>query len=586
MNSFNSNRFNRDIKRNSTKAINYLTKYLADSNVTFESDISVFNADNINQLEKASTSSLFALEKVLLTKKDFPRLRFIIQSFSEAERLYQKFDAFLEKICFEEVLIYCGYLLRWKEDPQSQFDDVNAFDTINSILNRKLRLIQKKGESLNSKYNVENFDKLTVQLLTKIAGEKPFFLFLVELYQAFDQANQLKYIVKKAILLNTEIKYQNDSFKLIPNKEKLNTWKLADFKYKFRHEYNSIKYLETKRHPQLATDRQSKYYHQYITERYPEKVCFINGTSFQVINFFRLTEALAYSSKMMKNELLHNVSYKDWLQFFRKAGGKDTKTIIDFLSTDLNQIPNIDIGSYPFLKIDNKIYSFPGHLVYKNYTAMLSKKIATDKRIEFSHKDWGKEASFYIASILEKNRFEKVLAEVDDIDGLHETDIVFFKDNTLFICEVKYTYPRDTIKEICDYAYLNKNSTEKAISQSEIRIKDLSSPKVLETLLGELGISTIPDNLKIIPLIINNTFERDGAIQLSNGIAYKLSITELEALISNKPYQLSKHKICGGKELYHLIKGNALWNLFMIPHDIMTRTYCIYCDNFKIHYQA
>ncbi|MEX6627628.1 hypothetical protein [Tenacibaculum salmonis] len=213
----------------------------------------------------------------------------------------------------------------------------------------------------------------------------------------------------------------------------------------------------------------------------------------------------------------------------------EIETIINFLTTDLssNRRFKIDIIKRPFIKIGNQYVWLSSFLRDRRWEIILHEKIVADKLI--NHKIQSAKKEKYISNTFKKVKFNSISSYCYKSDRLRgEIDVLAFKNNTLFICELKSTYVEEDMMKTSKYETLKFNSkASEQLSKAKNYILDnFEEINAIE----ELNINCKKEDLKIITIIISNIYQSDNLI--FNNEHIKISLFELLIILKNDLYNM------------------------------------------------
>lgn len=225
----------------------------------------------------------------------------------------------------------------------------------------------------------------------------------------------------------------------------------------------------------------------------------------------------------------------DKCTIFFKWSENDMRNIINFLATDLNSTENlkIDFLSKPFIKIGTHYIWLSSLLRDRRWEGILHRRIVNDSlnnhnsqtpKVEKSLSDDFKKAGFQS----ENSHIYKLNSGISG-----DLDVVAFKDNTLFIIELKTTYIDENLKRFTKYQ--TQKFEYKATEQLDKAVSYIKNDFELFKKNSQIEIDCTFENLKIIPLIVSNSFESDD---ISVGDYLKLSLFELQIILRNDLYNM------------------------------------------------
>jgi hypothetical protein len=229
-------------------------------------------------------------------------------------------------------------------------------------------------------------------------------------------------------------------------------------------------------------------------------------------------------------ELKWNISvYFQWTE-------EETESILGFLTFDLTEedIPKIWIQR-PFLKINDQVIWLGAFLKDRRWSNVLLNKLKSEPIPKYIGETIAKNLEKHLEKLLQKAGFTTIQGfEYGHKKGTNigDLDVVAFKDNHLFICEVK------SGERSHDFSY--------AVHQETVKLEDKAAgqlQRALRHLLHywtklqtEMGIETQLEDITVIPMIVTDIFEGDLRIY-GTGIR-KTSLLELDVLLNNKKRDL------------------------------------------------
>lgn len=598
MTSFDEDRFRQDYKKQSPKAINYLINYLQGASSPVSLPVDLFNLPSPSLLLSIDLKLLVQLERILAKKMASPQLRFFVQIAHQYKRLYHLLEEFISEIDFEELLIYCGYFYEWRRYREgiTMYDDPNTIDIINSVLNRKIGLLNAQRQPLSGSVNCLTFDMRSSKLLQRILSDVKLKKRIINFFGKVDIANHLVYLMEWTLQMNLQISLDKKGIYQLssPDDTQLIAWKTTDLKYKARQDYylnlsgqklegteeqilNSSVDIYTK----AASIRMWSNQYKFFRERFPEHIQFEDGRSFYALHFFNLLNSLSQHSNSRWNHLIegqmvqhiemHEAIYSTMIEnslkgndtthvfsqdyasllttFSNKIDEEEAQTILYYLVHDFQEknkegtAQKIDLNLRPIMRIGKVLYWLPGILANNDYATVLQNRLFLGSLENKTHSNfnpqfWSESAPKYISEMFEKVGYKHILTEKKYKDKYtnkkSDIDLAIYEDGYLFIFEIKFTYGRSRIKEIFKHTLERGRSLQKAFTQIENHLAYLSKPENLNGLLKNLNVKGEPIDVKIIPVILDNTFEMDGPHDYNGIQVYKISDLELEVILENK----------------------------------------------------
>ncbi len=215
--------------------------------------------------------------------------------------------------------------------------------------------------------------------------------------------------------------------------------------------------------------------------------------------------------------------YFDWTS-------EEARNTINFLLLDLEDSRKyaVDILSRPIIKMGNKIIWLSSFLRDRRWEILLQKRIATSKVEKYEIKLQTAETEKSIAALFKHAGFEAV-ASRNYKDNKGEFDTLAFKDNTLFIIELKSTYPEENIIKTHTYESIKFDGLAAyQLERGEQYVRDNFS-EILA--IPELEINCSLGDLEIKTLIVSNIFQGDNTTYRNKHL--KISLLELSIILKN-----------------------------------------------------
>jgi hypothetical protein len=227
---------------------------------------------------------------------------------------------------------------------------------------------------------------------------------------------------------------------------------------------------------------------------------------------------------------------KDISNYFKWEVG-EASTILEFLTLDLRGgcYPNSWL-SRPFLKLDDNIIWLGSLLKDRRWDNVFINRL----KQEYEHKgiitDLSANLELKVEETFAKTGFNTISRLIyKSLDGQRgDFDVLAYKDNTLFVCEVKSGWRSDdfsyaTFLELyrldgCASDQLNKGLAHLKEDWDSIKVK----LKINEVIRLE--------EITVIPMIVTDYFEGDNL--LYRGVYRKVSLLELEVIFKNRKKQL------------------------------------------------
>lgn len=218
-----------------------------------------------------------------------------------------------------------------------------------------------------------------------------------------------------------------------------------------------------------------------------------------------------------------------------KWSADEIKAIIDFLTTDLstNRKFEIDISRRPIIKIGEQYIWLSSFLRDTRWEILLHRRIAS-YNLGNSEKQ-SAEAEKFISELFREAGFGAVASHCYQYDNQKgEIDVLAFKDNTLFVLELKSTYVEEDIMKTYKYETLKFNSKA---SEQLLKAKNYISNVFSEIQnIEELNINCKKEDIKIVTIIVSNIYQADHLV--FNQEHLKISLFELLIILKNDLYNM------------------------------------------------
>ncbi len=226
----------------------------------------------------------------------------------------------------------------------------------------------------------------------------------------------------------------------------------------------------------------------------------------------------------------------------------ETKAILSFLTFDISH-QNLPINweSSPFIKCNNHVMWLGSFLRDRRWDNILLNKLKKEPAYNKLVNTFSKNCELRVEELLNSKSFKTLSGlKFRSSNGQSgDFDVLAFRDNYLFVCEVK-TGGRSN--EFFHAAYSETVRLEGcAAEQLEKAIFNIKDDwENIKTIL-KIPKELLLDSVKIIPLIVTDYFE--GDLQLYKSAYRKVSFLELDVILKNKKQDLM--------QLYDFIKSNT-----------------------------
>jgi hypothetical protein len=228
-----------------------------------------------------------------------------------------------------------------------------------------------------------------------------------------------------------------------------------------------------------------------------------------------------------EEELIKNIaSYFNWDR-------KTTESIINFLTTKLDSPKSpIDILSRPLIKIGTQYIWLSSLMKARRWDTLMHRFIAKERM--FAHQEQSADMEEGLTQSFLDAGFKATAGWKynQGKEGEGEIDTLAFKDNTLFVLELKTSFLDEDLMANNKYRelrldYKAGDQLTKHLEYIEDNFESIKS-------IPELSINCDREELTIIPLIVSNIFEFDD--QFINEQYQKVSLFELQVILRNDLY--------------------------------------------------
>lgn len=526
---------------------------------------------------------LFINDKIFLSE-----LLFWKNIWEEMYGLINK-NTFLAKHDFEETLIFCGLYYENLKIAlgRSYHRDDDIIEVINEILSDKMLQVKKeKGEIKTSQDNI-SFYKKQVDLLYYIIenGEED----ISSLFEIYKTLINLKFCYDNYIVQDFKISILNELTTNIKpeNEHKYLKYKNAGDRYTslqmlysarefevFENEMDEIENAPINFSDKMFYKAVLHQMFQYIDAGFPEivsikgklyldpeaclKVINIidkisnhrwnNAVEMSIINrteeipyfillnisrdYYKLNESISLPTVMDNvDEFAELVD-----EMIKVTKGSSKKSILLFADQiDKDRNTRIDLKSKPFIVIGGNVYWISGILSNRNYSVMLQNNLLetdTQKAAGGIIDQYSKSAEEELAFRFEINNYNTKLNYKYSYRNGGEIDVIAFKNNTLFICQVKSTFHRSTVREISEHFTNSKTGIGKAIEQLGKDIDYVQNN--WNEVQKQLDVDIDYNKIKIVPLAVTTTLEDDiGDIVIAGHKGHIVPLIDMRIILSN-----------------------------------------------------
>ncbi len=208
----------------------------------------------------------------------------------------------------------------------------------------------------------------------------------------------------------------------------------------------------------------------------------------------------------------------------------EAEAIINFLLVDLNnsKTKKANIKTHPFIKIGDTIFWMSSFLKDIKWETTLYRRLWLDK--EINHNTISDDTEKSISNSFKEAGFNTISSYEYTFQNLRgEIDCIAFKNNTLFIIELKNTYIVEDMLKTKNYE--NKKFSQKASSQLHLAEEYIINNFDEFSKKENLDINISLEELTIQKLIVSNSFQADNLI--FNKDILKVSLFELIVILKN-----------------------------------------------------
>lgn len=528
-------------------------------------------------------------------KPVYKELEFIrnYQQYWDSEFL--KYTSIIKQINYEDILIqvisYYEQFKRYSNKSRNNREIITSYEThlisiLNTILNLKKEYISKTKIKVQTNYSIGNFKYTVKKQLPKIRTVESFknnhpipeenidelkriFRDLIEFsFTKEDNEYQIqKYLTGLADFemidgLEAELKTNNNyslyrntlekgiydetyfTNRVIDCEEELKEIKKLSNSWEKQLKLDtasSIEYFKFLKIPLLINDKRSK-----LDIDLEKTLLLLKSFSLFLIPQGRII----INDVVFKRELPKEFSdlfYSDYIviyeekelitkcQKYFKWSEKEIKSIIDFLTTDLSseQEFEINIKRCPIIKIGNQYFWLSSFQRDRRWEITLHHKIINEKLI--NHLGQSSNLEKYISDIFKEVNFGSVASHsYKHNKSTGEIDVLAYKQNTLFLFELKSTYIEEDIMNTSKYEVLKFSS--KASSQLN-KAKEYVLNRFEEIKgIKELQINCKKEDLNVVTIIISNSYQSDNL--LFDNKHLKISLFELLIILKNDLYNM------------------------------------------------
>jgi hypothetical protein len=233
------------------------------------------------------------------------------------------------------------------------------------------------------------------------------------------------------------------------------------------------------------------------------------------------------------NVLIENVS------IFFNLSKRKSEIIINFLTSDTNsKKKSIDIKNKPFIKIGQNIFWVSSFLNDRKWSVALHRNLI--KQGYLNDNIVAANSEKFIAELFNKAGFNAIPSHRYRVGNLNgEIDTLAFKDNILFLVELKNTYLEENMLRNNEYAEFKFKKLASSQLDKAKRYIQNNFEEIIK--IEELNVNCKLSDLKIETLIVSNIFQSDE-IKIKDR-HLKVSLFELAIILLNDLSEIFKSKI-------------------------------------------
>jgi len=485
----------------------------------------------------------------------------------------EQHDDFIKSLTIEDILFQMTmYYEDFKQKKIQTIGNRNKRVSIEAILIQlidtfiaiKTKSLKESKTKLESAYSSDYFKTITVENYQELKGE---FRQTVDFYFAqHDNEYQLnKYLSGYAEFecidgleaqLNTNDKYTqyrrtlsrgtyDETYltnRVISDSEKLNQLKSEKDIWNKQFQlsiYTSIEYFNFLKIPTkidksnnlIDLEKVLRLLWTFSSLLMPQGEFILNGKSRFERQLPKAFKELFYADYLVcfeKQELIDKCSkYFNWKK-------EETKAIIEFISTDLNdtELKTVDVKMNPFVKIGTQYFWLSSFMKDRRWEISLHRKLVSDCLLNPKTQSDNSEA--YLSEVFKKAGFSSVASKHYVYENKRgEIDVLAYKDEVLFICELKSTFIVEDMLKTSKYEVEKFNKAAEQLDLAKTYVKEnFDTIKAIK----ELEIDCDIENLKVKTIIISNSYQADHT--LVNNKHLKVSLFELLIILKNDLYDM------------------------------------------------
>lgn len=488
-----------------------------------------------------------------------------------------KFNDIIESFALEDILFQMTMCYEDFKQNSNQFQgnwnnristEAILIDLINAFISVKLKSLKKSTTKVTNTYSSDYFSKITVE---EYQEKKYKFREIVSFYfEKHDNEYQLnKYLSNYAEFdfidgLEAEL-FTNDKYleyrktlsrgtydetylinKVIADKDKLSQIKGETEFWNKQLQLNilaSLEYFKFLRVPlTIEKDNQviclKKVLRLLITFSkflMPQGDMETNGNRFE-LNLPKSFKKLYYADYFVcfgEKELIRSCcEYFEWNK-------EEAKEIIKFLTTDLNNtaLNIVDVKMNPFIKKGNQYFWLSSFMKDRRWEISLHRKLVNDALLDA--KTQSDNSEVYLSKIFENAGFSSVSGQRYTHEGKRgEIDVLAYKDNVLFVCELKSTY---IVEDMLKTSRYERDKFVKAAEQLDRAKTYIEENFEVIKVIKELKINCDINDLTIETMIVSNSYQADHVF--INNKHLKVSLFELLIILKNDLYDMLHSKM-------------------------------------------
>ena len=501
--------------------------------------------------------------------------------------IYTKYDSFFKDNSFEYILMLIGIYLENQRLLTRQISENNDTLLAESVYTKLVSKIFERYKYVNLE-KIKSYKNITPEEMHKtyllcILELKQDSTFITQLLQDYSRLDNFEKALDFYYFYNWEIDFSKNPPELKSvSLQEHRTWIKNGFKYFYKHRYkmnfamcNSQSEMNFKIN--ALNDDLFEFNQRLIQEamfyklsKLPNEISFREKEIFNTEEYLYCMNCLVMYAEVRYLKSIHKKTYymnkeifydeilevyketrlngqciifrivDEQIQMIGKDKGKPStlsekkiKSIFEIGSSDLLGKKEINLDERPLMKLGSYYFFFANQLSETDFSTSLIEIIEKEilkpvhqSKIDFSHNKWTALYEKYISELFACYGYESSQGTLYG-NRNQEIDVLAFKDNTVFLIELKMSHNRIENHSVLDH---RRSALLKGGEQLSDAIDYLNTKEGKEDIAARLSISA--ENIKIIyPLLITNSFEDDYL--LISDKYNKISLFELERILLN-----------------------------------------------------